>query len=97
MAETYGPAPIKQLFDIFAYWQDYDLNADKIIIVDKTGLPSEPAKGQPPESVAVSSESPYWGGNESIEIAKKWFKKQFGVTFTEEIRPMTVYIVQKRN
>jgi len=96
MAETFGPSSMKRLFENFAYWQDYNLTAKSIVIIDETGLPSEPAKGQPPESVAVSSETPYWGGEESIEIAKKWFKEQFGVTFTEEIRPMTVYVVQKR-
>ena len=87
---------MKQLFDHFAYWQDYDLSAKKIIIVDETGVPSKPAEGQSLKSVAVSSEAPYWGGDESIKIAKKWFKEQFGVTFTEETRPMTVYLVRKR-
>ena len=97
MDPTSSPHSLKHLFDSFAYWQDYDLNSDKIIIIDQTGLPSEPKEGQPHESVAVSSASPYWGGDESIEIAKKWFKEQFGITFTEESRPMTVYIVWKRN
>jgi len=96
MASTFGPNSMKQLFDNFAYWQDLALTADRIIIVDETGLPSEPKEGQSRESVAVSSESPFWGGDESIEIAKKWFKEQFGVTFSEEIRPMTVYVVRKR-
>jgi len=96
MASTFGPTSMKQLFDNFAYWQDLAaLNADKTIIVDETGLPSEPPV-PPRQESAVSSESPYWGGDESIEIAKKWFKEQFGVTFTEETRPMTVYLVRKR-
>ena len=96
MASTYGTNSIEQLFDSFAYWQDYNLTAKKIIIVDETGLPTEPPVGPPREEFAVSSESPYWGGDESIEIAKKWFKEQFGVTFSEEIRLMTVYVVRKR-
>jgi len=95
MASTFGPTSMKQLFDSFAYYQDYNLTAKKIIIVDETGLPTEPPMGPSREKSAVSSESPYWGGEESIEIAKKWFKEQFGVTFTEETRPMTVYVVQK--
>ena len=78
------------------YWQDYNLTANKIIIVDETGLPTDPSFGSASEKSAVSSESPYWGGEESIEIAKKWFKEQFGITFSEEIRPMTVYVVRKR-
>ncbi|MBW7989503.1 MAG: hypothetical protein FVQ84_05735 [Planctomycetes bacterium] len=97
MASTLGPNSMKQLFDNFAYWQDYNLTANKIIIIDETGLPLEPKERQSRESVAVSSESPFWGGEESIEIAKKWFKEQFSVTFTEENHPMKVYVVRKRN
>jgi hypothetical protein len=96
MASVWNPFSIKELFNNFVYWQDYDLTADKIIIIDETGLPSEPEKGHPSDSIAVSSESPYWGGEESIEIAKKWFFEQFGITFIEEIRPMRVYIVRKQ-
>jgi len=29
------------------------------------------------------------------ERAKRWFRDQFGVTFTEETRPMTVYVVRR--
>ena len=93
MASTFGPTSMKELFDAFSYWQD--LTANKVIIVDETGLPSEPPV-PPRQESAVSSESPYWGGDESIEIAKKWFKEQFGVTFIEETRPMTVYVVRRR-
>ncbi len=96
MDSTSSPHSIQNLFDSFAYLQDLDLNADKIIIIDQTGLPSEPKEGQSRESIAVSSASPFWGGEESIEIAKKWFAEQFGVTFSEEIRPMTIYVVRRR-
>jgi len=97
MAGTFGPMSMKDLFNAFAYWQNLvGLTAEGIFIIDETGLPSEPAEAGRPESVAVSSESPYWGGKESIEIARKWFKEQFGVTFAEETRPMTVYVVRKR-
>lgn len=96
MAETFGPTSMKDLFNAFAYWQNLGLTAEGILIIDETGLPSEPAEAGHPESVAVSSETPLLMGKESIEIARKWFKEQFGVTFTEETRPMTVYIVRKR-
>jgi hypothetical protein len=91
-----SPHSMKYLLESFAYYQDYDLGANRLIIIDETGLPSEPAEGQSRESVAVSSASPYWDGDESIELAREWFKEQFGVTFTEEIRPMLVHVVQKR-
>ena len=87
---------MKHLLESFAYYQDYDLGADRIMVIDETGLPSEPAEGQSEQSIAVSSASPYWRGNESIEIAKRWFMEQFGVTFDEEIRLMVVHVVHKR-
>ncbi|MHC4745033.1 MAG: hypothetical protein ACYS8Z_24210, partial [Planctomycetota bacterium] len=90
------PHSMKHLLDSFTYYQGYDLTADKIIVVDETGLPSEAAESQSEEDVAVSSASPYWRRDESIEIARKWFKEQFGVTFVEESRLMTVYLVRKR-
>jgi len=96
MASTFGPTSMKQLFDSFAYWQDCNLTANSLIIIDETGLSVEIPVERSPEKSAVSSESPYWGGHESIEIARKWFKEQFGVTFTEEILAITVYEVRKR-
>ena len=87
---------MRRLLDGFTYYQGYDLTADKIIIIDETGLPSEPVEGQSEKDIAVSSASPYWHGAESITLASKWFNEQFGVTFVEESRPMTVYVVRKR-
>jgi len=96
MASGRGRTSVRELFEGFVYYQDYHLSADKIVIVDETGLPSEPKEGESPGSVAVSSVSPYWRGDESIAIARKWFEEQFGITFTEQTRPMTVHIVRKQ-
>jgi hypothetical protein len=93
---SFNPHTMKDLLRDFAYYQNYDLGADRMIIIDQTGLPSEPTEGQSRESVAVSSASPYWRGDEIIETAGEWFEGQFGVTFAEEIRPMTVYVVRQR-
>lgn len=96
MATSWGCCcSMQDLFDSFTYWQDLDLKADKIIIIDETGLPS-PSHPGINEKYGVSSESPFWGGEQSIEIAKRWFKEEFGVTFIEEIKPMTVYVVQSK-
>jgi len=98
MASVFGGTSMKDLFDAFVYYQGYDLEAKGVIIVDETGIRSEPhPDATSSDDVAVSSECPYWGGKESIEIAKKWFEEQFGVTFTEEIQPMTVYVVQRKD
>ncbi len=96
MASGRGRTTVRELFEGFAYYQDHHLSADKIIIIDETGLPSDPQEGESPGSVAVSSVSPYWQGDESIAIARKWFEEQFGITFTEQTRPMTVHVVRKK-
>lgn len=97
MASTWGGSSMKDLFHGFTYWQDYNLKADKIIIIDETGIRSEFHPDETPSDVAVSGESPFWGGEQSIEIARRWFKEEFGVTFIEEIRPMTIYVIQSKN
>ncbi len=91
-----NPTSLKHLFESFAYYQDYNLQADKIIIIDETGLPSTPEPGQPETSVAVSSANPNWQGQKCIDMARQWFLKEFGVTFTQETRMMTVYEVQHK-
>jgi hypothetical protein len=30
-------------------------------------------------------------------MARRWFEEEFGVTFTEEIRPMKVLVVQRKS
>ena len=95
MASTFGMTTLRKLFDAVAWAQDYGLTARGIIIVDETGLPTE---AEDRESIAVASEGPHWGWpyEESREIAKRWFAKEFGVTFAEETRPMTVYVVREK-
>jgi len=66
------------------------------MIIDETGLPATPEPGQPETTVAVSSANPYWSGQESIDMARQWFLKEFGITFREETKIMTVYEVQKK-
>jgi hypothetical protein len=93
-----NPASMADLFEGFNYWQDQDLTALSRYIVDETGLAQRP-KEYNPEKVsgwAVCDFNIYWGGNESIEIARKWFAEQFGVTFADEERPLTIYEVRKK-
>ena len=74
-------------------YQNPLLTSTAILIVNETGLSDKDSTG---EDLYVSSASPYWQGEEIIDMARQWFKEQFGVTFTEETRPMTVYSVQRR-
>ncbi len=95
MASSMGPATMRELLDGLVFYQAQSLAATGILIIDQTGLPSGPAV--PPDCKgAVAAEQPYWGGEESPEIAREWFQEQFGVTFTQETRPMTIYGVRRR-
>jgi len=87
------PITMPQLFEDFMRYQNPLLTSTAILIVNETGLSDKDSTG---EDLYVSSASPYWRGDECIEMARQWFKEQFGVTFTEETRPMTVYSVQRR-
>jgi hypothetical protein len=46
--------------------------------------------------IPVALECPSFAGPEGKAFACQWFKNQFGITFTEEIRPMTVWVVRKK-
>jgi len=87
------PITMPQLFEDFMRYQNPLLTSTAILIVNETGLSHEDSTG---EDLYVSSASPYWQGEEIIDMARQWFREQFGVTFAEETRPMTVYSVQRR-
>jgi len=73
------------LFHHFMLRQDQDVKAAGPIIIDQTGLTEK-----------VALECPSFEGPEGLEIARKWFAEEMGVTFTEEVRPMTTYVIRKR-
>jgi len=73
------------LFGDFMRWQNKDYEADCIIIVDETGITGP-----------ISCEGPNWEGPEAPEMARKWFKNEMGVDFTEETRTLKTYIVRRR-
>jgi hypothetical protein len=57
----------------------------RLKILDETGIP-----GDKP----VSSERPSWSRTGGVEMAREWLREQFGVTFAEDVRPVTVYVVR---
>ena len=92
---THCPQSAHSLFETFNYWQNSDLTGKGIVIIDETGLPYDEKASS--EKYAICGVTIYWNdSNESIEIAKKWFNEQFGITFTEEQRQMPVWIVQEK-
>jgi len=75
---------LSYLFRTFTDDQNRNAKADGIIVVDQTGLADK-----------VSLEGPCFAGPEGAEIARKWFKDEIGVTFTEQTRNMTTYVIRK--
>lgn len=104
------PATMPELFREFNSLQNSDLNGAHPIIEDQTGLPTPPkwnrseyaswvefSKAVNFEQYYVSSDTPWFAGKGSTEIAKKWFQEQLGITFTEEKRPTTVYMIRRKS
>ena len=63
-------------------------NDKKLVIFNDTGIGYEYG--------SVSLERAAWPGAEGLELAKKWFEEQFGITFTEETRAMKTYVIRKK-
>jgi hypothetical protein len=96
MAGGRGNFSMATLLDAFVRYQDPNLTATGILVIDETGIRSTPETPGDFKSVAVSGELPIWEGPEALELARKWFEEQFGVTFTEETRTVKTYVVRKR-
>lgn len=86
-----------------------DLAADKPSIRDETGLSASPppyhedqhgtGKEYRDEVVSkffVATDSPYFVGHESLEMAKRWYAEEFGITFTEVKEPVTIHVIRKK-
>jgi hypothetical protein len=77
--------------------QDPSLAGDGILIVDETGISSNMSGTGEAKAVYVSSDSPYWTGEDGPDMAKEWFEEELGVMFREEVRPETVYVVRRKD
>ena len=81
-----GGLDVSHLFQKFMFDQNRDHKAGGILIRDETGLTSP-----------ISRESPRWTGPEAIALARKWFSDEFGITFTEETRTVTTYVIREKS
>jgi len=75
---------LSYLFRTFIDDQNRTAKADGIIVIDETGLADK-----------VSLEGPCFAGIEGAEMARKWFKDEIGVIFTEQTRNTTTYVIRK--
>ena len=104
------PVTMQELFQDFnATIDQTDFGARFPIIFDETGLP-EPPPFDPQRyksaqefrdklvipQLGVASDSPYFAGAESIAMARDWYAREFGITFVEEVRPLTVHVVRRK-
>lgn len=102
-----NPATMQELFREFNSLQNKDLNGSHPIIEDQTGLPTPPewsrndyatwvefSKAVNFEQYYVASDTPWFAGQGSTEIAKKWFQEELGITFQEEKRPTTIHVIR---
>lgn len=102
------PETMHGLFADFNRIQNMKFAADHPVIVDETGLPRRPDwdrdlhpsyeeyREQILEKYFVATDSPWFGGEEARQMARDWFRKEFGVSFTEEQRPTTIHVVRRK-
>ncbi len=103
------PVTIKDLFHDFNRDQNHDFNGAHPIIVDETGLPSPPvwqrreypsfaefSKAVNYEQHYVATDSPWFFGKGSLEMARKWYQENFGITFREEKRKVTTHVIRRK-
>ena len=106
-----SPVTMHELFDDFNRLQNRYLTADSPIIEDQTGLPRPAPRDRETYATAkqyeenvkskhyVAADSPWFAGGkhsaESQPMAREWFEKEFGITFEQETRQMTVHVVRR--
>lgn len=104
-----SPVTLATLFRDFNEQQAMDFDGDSIVIEDQTGLPRPPAfdknihgtwaeywKNVVAGNYPTATDSPYFRGPESLEMAREWYRDQFGITFTVEKRPTTIHVVRRK-
>lgn len=103
------PVTLKTLFADFNLLQNDGLTADHPVIIDQTGLPQPPEwdKSRFPDgrdfhekvvkNYLVAADSPWFVGPESRAMARQWYEEEFGITFEEQKRPMTIHVVQRND
>ncbi len=99
-------ATLKQLFDGFNMSQNHDLNGVHPIIENKTGVavPPDWDRKQYPtfeeyrkaidlDKYLVAADIPHFLGTGSLEMARKWFETELGITFREEKRATIIHVI----
>ncbi|MBN2137367.1 MAG: hypothetical protein JW720_06150 [Sedimentisphaerales bacterium] len=84
-AMSSGGFDLEYLFRSLMDQQNRDLKARGPVIIDETGVREK-----------VSLECPSFEGPEGLETARKWFGEEIGITFEEQTRTITTYVIRKK-
>ena len=93
-ASGWGYVTARQLLDNLTRVRNWDYTASGPLFIDETGLPSEPGEGQTYQDIAISMEYP--NSKLDLETLRPWYKDTFGITFTQETRPVEVFVIQRK-
>lgn len=95
------------LFKEFNSDQVNGMRADGAILCNETGLQLPPVRDFETYSAQkdwepivsqyyVATDVPYLPGKKGREMAREWYKKEFGITFVEEKRTMTTHVIERK-
>lgn len=100
---------MQELLESFNELQNHDCNGRGPIIVDETGLPRPPQWDRSKyatwdeyrsavdfDRYLVATDAPYFTGEESQAMAREWYRKEFGVTFKEEQRKLSMHVIRRK-
>ncbi|MCP4450582.1 MAG: redoxin domain-containing protein [Planctomycetes bacterium] len=90
----WGYFTANRLINTLTRAHDPNCQAKAPVFIDETNLPFKPGPGQTYQDMAISMEMP--GINQDFEALRPWFADTFGITFTQEIRPMEILVIRKR-
>ncbi|NQV33434.1 MAG: redoxin domain-containing protein [Phycisphaeraceae bacterium] len=93
-ASGWGYVTARQLLESLTRVRNWDYTASGPLFIDETGLPFEPGEGQTYQDIAISMEYP--NSELDLETLRPWYKDTFGITFTQEIRPMEILVIRKQ-
>jgi hypothetical protein len=84
--------------------------ADVAWIIDKTGLPRPPKYDEHKHGTymefykkviepkyLVATDAPYFKGDKSLEMARTWYEKEFGITFHPKRQMVTTHVVRRKD
>jgi hypothetical protein len=74
--------------------EGFALTDDKVVIIDETGLPTQPGENQTWGSICLTHQYAFGKGEQATDMAKAWFEEKFGITFHEEERELKIVEVR---